>query len=142
MRSLVVIGRLAALAALGVSAAFLWFALASFFETELRAIGLSNAAAARASTIFSLLVPLLVPAIPLAALFRRRAAIAAIAIGWLPLVITVVHATGYSGSVSLAYIVSFALLEGGMYWIAIVAGAWTASRFWPSSRAPTLSMEA
>jgi hypothetical protein len=142
MRSLVVIGRFTALVALGASTAFLWFAITGFFEVELRAIGLSNSAAARATTMLALLVPLLVPAIPLAALFRHRAAIAAIAIGWPPLVVTVVHATDYSGSVSLALIVGFALLEGGLYWLAIFAGAWMASRFWPASGATAQSMGA
>ena len=142
MRSLRVIGRFFALIALGASTAFLWFAVTGFFEVELRTLGLSNSAAARATTTLALLVPLMVPAIPLAALFRHRAAIAAIVIGWPPLVISVVHAANYSGSVSLALIVGFALLEGGLYWLAMFAGAWMASRFWPSSGATVPSIEA
>jgi hypothetical protein len=131
MRALNIAARFLAALLLGLSVTFLWVAVNSFLESELRSYGLPNSHAARVAAFVSLLIPFTVPAIPLAAVFRHRAWLAALAIGWMPLATGLFHTSQYQGSVSQSLLVGMAVFEGALYWLALVVGARLASRYWP-----------
>jgi hypothetical protein len=131
MRALNMIARSLVALLLGLSVTFLWIAANAFLESELRNYGLPNSHSARVAAFVSLLIPFTVPAIPLAAVFRHRAWLAALAIGWMPLATGLFHTSQYQGSVSQSLLVGIAVFEGALYWLALVVGARVASRYWP-----------
>jgi len=132
--------KLVVLLVVGLAAAFLWVAAQGFLEPELRRLGLGGANAARVAKLVALLVPLLLPALPLALLFGRRAWLAAAAVAWLPLAFMMAVTARYDGAVSRSLLLAANLLEGGLYVVALVAGAVLASRRWPAAGADARGM--
>jgi hypothetical protein len=127
--------KLVLLLVVGAATAFLWVAAQGVLESEFRRLGLGGTNAARVAKLVALLVPLLLPALPLALLFGRRAGLAAAAIGWLPLAFMLAVTARYDGAVSRWLLLAANLLEGGLYGVALVAGAVLASRRWPAAGA-------
>jgi hypothetical protein len=126
-----------ALPLLAAAIAILWVYCNGFLGAELHQMGLPVALAAPAAVIASALLFLVAPALPLAALFRQRAAFAAVAVGWPPLALT--FALRGSGS-SIGSSAFGGFLEAAVCWAAVILGAWLASRRWPPIELPAHSL--
>jgi predicted membrane-bound dolichyl-phosphate-mannose-protein mannosyltransferase len=94
-----------------------------------------------ASWIAAFVAPLtafIIPAYPLARLFGKKAWVAGAAIGWPLLAVFLWHTSNYAGSFDTKFLViSAAALEGILYWLVLILGAWLASRRWPSDVSST-----
>ncbi len=126
--------RLLALVFLAVAVVLVWAYSSAFLEADLRGYGMPSTTAARTSAFATVFLLFAAPAIPLASLFGPRAWLAALAIGWLPLALALLFATGRSISSSSAAVQTSAVFEGLLCWAAIALGAWLASRFWPPAK--------
>jgi hypothetical protein len=128
--------RIAALLVLCILSLVAWGWVQHYVEREFYQLTGNGALAARLSFLAGALVVLVVPAVPLAALFRGRAWLAGALIGWPLLAVPLWHVSQYSGSASLERLSTVAVVEGLVCWAAVVMGAWLVSLRWPLSKQP------
>ncbi|WP_332854429.1 hypothetical protein [Duganella sp. S19_KUP01_CR8] len=111
MRFLAITAHAAGLLTIGVCMVLLWFYGSVVLPGELPTHPVS-------AKLIALALMFAAPAFPIQTLYPKRPAMAAAAIGWMPLF----------GSIMAAPIVtSDIVLNGGLCWLTIIAGAWTAS---------------
>lgn len=101
--------------------------LSYFFADRVHPKHLSNAAAERFAGIATLVVLFAAPALPIYLLFRKQAVLAAMIIGWFPLLVStaLAYRPNRVGGHGLELV--FAVVEGIACWGAVVLGVWLAS---------------
>lgn len=112
----------------GIATGVLWMYGSAFLPHELAQGGGSLVTADRSAGILTLLALVIAPAIPVQTLFPNAPVRAAFSIGWIPLALGLCVATPAVAGIPAAHGVAFALIEGSADWMAIVLGAWLASR--------------
>jgi hypothetical protein len=112
----------------GIATGVLWMYCSAILPHELAQGGASLVLADRCAGILTVLVMIVAPAIPIQSLFPRNSTAAAIAVGWMPLVLGLLSAYPIIEGVPSAHRIGFALTEGCADWMAIVLGAWAVSR--------------
>ncbi len=82
----------------------------------------------RCAGVLTVLAMIVAPAIPIQSLFPKKAIAAALAVGWMPLALSLLLAYPIMEGVPSAHRIGFAVTEGCIDWMAIGLGAWTISR--------------
>lgn len=132
VRLLKYIARVCLLLLVGACVAVLWTYGDVFLAVELMNRGLGRTAAQCWASIATMVLLLVAPAMPIYSLFPRRATLAAAVIGWVPLVMAVAFSwlPDTMATPPMAFWVG--LVKGVAGWIAIMAGASVAARYFAS----------
>jgi hypothetical protein len=120
--------RIILLLIIGIATSVLWMYCSAYLPHELARGGASLVLADRCAGILTVLVMIAAPAIPIQSLFPRNSIAAAVAVGWMPLLLGLLLAYPIIEGVPSAHRIGFAVTEGCVDWMAIVLGAWTISR--------------
>lgn len=120
--------RITLLLMVGIATGVLWIYCSTFLQHDLARGGASVVLADRCAGILTVLAMAVAPALPVQSLFPRNSIAAAFAIGWMPLALSLLSAYPIAEGVASAHRIGFAVTEGCVDWLAIVLGAWAASR--------------
>lgn len=112
----------------GIAAGMLWMYCDLLLPSDLARGGASLVLADRTAGIVTVLVMMFMPALPVQSLFPTRPALAAAAVGWIPLAVGLSLIYPIIDGMPNPHRVEFAMIEGCVDWMAIVVGAWGASR--------------
>jgi hypothetical protein len=123
MRTLNNIAKLFLLLLTGVSIGVLWFYCRGFLPHEFHGARAISPEAERFGGMVTIGVLLIAPALPVYRLFPERTTIAAGAVGWIPLALSLAlaHSTNISEDAALSS--GLAAAEGVMCWVAVILGA-------------------
>jgi hypothetical protein len=120
--------RIILLLMIGVATGLIWIYCSAFLAHDLARGDSSLVLADRCAGILTILAMIVAPAIPIQSLFPRNAIAAAVAVGWMPLLLGLLSAYPMIEGIPSSHRITFAMAEGCVDWIAIVLGAWGVSR--------------
>ena len=120
--------RIILLIMVGIAIGLLWMYCSTLLTSDLARGDSSLVLADRAAGIMTVLVMTVAPAMPVQSLFPKHSIVAAAAVGWIPLALALSLASPAIEGTPSAHRIEFAMIEGCVEWMAIILGAWTASR--------------
>lgn len=120
--------RIVLLLMIGIATGVLWMYCSTFLPHDLARGGASLVLADRCAGVLTVLTMIVAPAMPIQSLYPKNTTAAALAVGWMPLALSLLLAYPIMEGVPSAHRTGFAITEGCIDWMAIVLGAWTISR--------------